>query len=108
MGGNRRFCTQKSFNRQTPQIAKCTADKYIDILRRMLGWMVRVREVPPDQVSLLSLVPSAQRGGAEVAFDYLIWLEQERGLSKRTLSLNAICVLVVGPSCHLDHLLLVR
>ena len=52
--------------------------------RGMLGWLHRYRGVPADELSLRALLPSSGREGVSLVFDYLLWLQQERGVSVRT------------------------
>lgn len=62
----------------------------------MLGWMHYHQGVPLETLSIKDLIPSSDRAGAEKAFDFLTWLEMERGCSPRTLVLQAAAILVVG------------
>jgi hypothetical protein len=86
------FGTKKFFGAQSDPIADCTALKYQDHIRGMLGWMHTVRGVPLDQLSLKSLVPSLERNAVGVTFEYCQWLVTERGVNVRTelLALRSI------------------
>eukprot|EP00873_Tetraselmis_striata_P004655 jgi/Tetstr1/424919/TSEL_015412.t1 len=91
-----RFCTVKSFKRQTKTVAPVSAKRYCNLIRRMLGWMHYHQGVPLETLSIKDLIPSSDRAGAEKAFDFLTWLEMERGCSPRTLVLQAAAILVLG------------
>ncbi|KAL4540242.1 hypothetical protein Ndes2526A_g03237 [Nannochloris sp. 'desiccata'] len=86
------FGTKKFFGAQADPIADCTALKYQDHLRGMLGWMHTVRGVPIDQLSITSLIPSSERKAVGLAFDYCQWMVTERGVNARTelLALRSI------------------
>lgn len=51
--------------------------------RRALGWLHLERGVPVAELSLSRLIPSPQRDGVSVSFDYLQWLAA-RGISPST------------------------
>jgi len=86
------FGTTRFFGAQCDPIADCTALKYQDHLRGMLGWMHSVRGVPIDQLSLKSLIPSSERKAVGEAFDYCQWIITVRGVNARTelLALRSI------------------
>lgn len=50
----------------------------------ILGWLHNVRGIPVEELSLSTAIPSAERGGVAVAFDYIQWLTEERSLSVST------------------------
>eukprot|EP00192_Tetraselmis_astigmatica_P003402 CAMPEP_0117688120 /NCGR_PEP_ID=MMETSP0804-20121206/23611_1 /TAXON_ID=1074897 /ORGANISM="Tetraselmis astigmatica, Strain CCMP880" /LENGTH=591 /DNA_ID=CAMNT_0005500453 /DNA_START=320 /DNA_END=2095 /DNA_ORIENTATION=+ len=90
-----RFCTVPSFKRQTAEVRPVTARKYCHIIRRVLGWMHRFEEVALNELSLKLMAPTMERSGAEVAFQYLQWLEGN-GLSPNTVAINAYTFLIVA------------
>jgi len=79
-----RFGTQRFFGAQQDPIAVVTAEKYAAHLRGMLGWLHRVRGMPIQDLSLRSLIPSSDRDGVFLAFEYVQWLSTERGVGIRT------------------------
>jgi hypothetical protein len=86
------FGTKKFFGAQADPIAECTALKYQDHIRGMLGWMHTVRGVPLDQLSLKTLIPSTERKAVGLSFEYCQWMVNERGVNVRTelLALRSI------------------
>lgn len=55
--------------------------------RRMLGWLHHQRGDELAGLSLRSLVPSHERDGVRLVFDYMQWLTRERGVGVRTIGL---------------------
>lgn len=79
-----RFCTVRFFGAQSEPIAEVTAAKYADHLRGMLGYVHRERGVPLDALSFSQLLPSSEREGVSVVFDYILWLHAARNISVNT------------------------
>ena len=52
--------------------------------RRALGWLHMERGVPLAELRLAHVLPSSDRGGVAVAFDYVQWLVTERNISAFT------------------------
>lgn len=95
-----RFHTTRFFGQQSEPIAVVTANKYIDHLRGLLGYMHRERGVPLDALSLRSAIPSSKREGVAIAFDYIQWLYRERGISVRTEGLVIRSVMAAAKWLH--------
>ena len=98
-----RFGTARFFGAQADPIAEVTAYKYADHLRGMLGWLHRVRGVPLEELSLMSLVPSNDRNGVAAAFDYVQWLVNERSINVRTELLVLRSVLFAAKFLYHDE-----
>ena len=49
--------------------------------------MHNVRGIPLDEISLSLAIPSAERDGVALAFDYIQWLTDERSMSASTESI---------------------
>ena len=62
------------------------SDRLINALvyRRALGWLAAEREIPPEELRLKSLIPSSDRAGVHLAFDYSQFLLNERQVSPFT------------------------
>ena len=58
--------------------------------RRVLGWLHMERGVPLAELRLANILPSSDRAGVAVAFDYVQWLVTERSISAFTQ----------GTACH--------
>lgn len=82
-----RWCTVRFFGAQADPIQPVTARKYIDHMRGMLGWLVLEKGVPLEEVSLRHAIPTPERQGVAVAFEYLQWLHDVRGVNVRTKGL---------------------
>ena len=54
--------------------------------RRMLGWLHQERGVALAGLRLAHALPSSDRAGVAVAFDYVQWLVTERSISPFTQS----------------------
>lgn len=52
--------------------------------RGMLGYVHRERGVPLDALSFSQLLPSSEREGVSVVFDYILWLHAARNISVNT------------------------
>lgn len=79
-----RFNTTRFFGQQADPIAACTADKYADHARGILGWLHHVKGTPVHQLSFKLAIPSKKRDGVVVAFEYLQWLAQEHNINAST------------------------
>ena len=90
-----RFGTQRFFGAQQEPVAEVTAQKYLDHVRGMLGWMHGVKGVPLDALTLRCLVPSTDNSAVALTFEYCQWLVNERGVNVRTelLALRSILFL---------------
>ena len=82
--GFHKFSTTRFFGQQCDPIAAVTAEKYADHIRGMLGWLHAEREVPIEELRLKSLVPSSERDGVALAFDFQQWLADERRAAMST------------------------
>lgn len=78
------FSTSRFFGQQADPIAACTAEKYADHARGILGWLHHVKDVPLQQLSFKSVIPSKKREGVILAFEYMQWLSEERNISTST------------------------
>lgn len=52
--------------------------------RAFLGWMHHSKGVPLEQLSFHACIPSAERNGVAIAFEYIQWLVDERDINVRT------------------------
>lgn len=66
--------------RQTARVGGSTAC----MRRRVLGWLHLERGVPLAKLRLAHILPSSDRAGVAVAFDYVQWLVTERSISAFT------------------------
>jgi hypothetical protein len=65
----------------------CRADKLAPCLapcRGLLGYLHNVRGIPADIITLRSAIPSSEKQGVAVAFEYIQWLGREKSISVRT------------------------
>ena len=53
-------------------------------LRAFLGYLHRVVGAPLEDLSFGGALPAADRAGVRLLFDYIIWLQQERGIGAQT------------------------
>ncbi|KAG2436003.1 hypothetical protein HYH02_011716 [Chlamydomonas schloesseri] len=67
-------------------LRKTTVANHVQCLRQALGWLHGVEGVPLAELGLRSLLPGPQRSGARRVHAFLIWLETERGVCKRSVS----------------------
>ena len=99
-----RFWTVRFPGQQQQPVALVTAEKYVDHLRRMLGWAVSegkieregavsseseeenlpLSESTPRDLSLRDLIPDSSREGASLVMEYAAWLARARGVSPHT------------------------
>ena len=68
--------------------------------RAMLGWLHIHESVPLDELSLRMLVPSADRVGVALAFKYVQWLVDERGVSAATEMLSIRSIIQAAKFVH--------
>lgn len=61
----------------------------MDHIRGALGWLHHKRGVPISDLKLRDLVPSHERAGVQVGFDYIMWLLRERKITRQTEGLVA-------------------
>ena len=54
------------------------------ICRRALGWLAAERDVPVEELRFRSLLPSSDRAGVHLAFDYSQFLLNQRQVSPYT------------------------
>ncbi|CAL5226020.1 g8826 [Coccomyxa viridis] len=87
------FCTKRQWQQQHEPIAPVTAKQYTLHLRRALGWLAAEREIPPEELRLKSLIPSSDRAGVHLAFDYSQFLLNERQVSPFTQGLAVRSIL---------------
>ncbi len=52
--------------------------------RRALGWLAAERDVPLEELRLKSMIPSSDRAGVHLAFDYSQFLLDDRQVSPYT------------------------
>ena len=57
--------------------------------RRALGWLHTEQGIPVGDLRLKSLLPSSDRGGVSLAFDYCQFLLNERNVSVYTQGLQS-------------------
>ena len=73
------------------------------MLRRgFLGWMHNVRGTPLEKLSLRAAVPTAERDGVALAFEYIQWLLSERQISVRTEGLVIRSIMAAAKHLHHD------
>ena len=70
--------------------------------RGFLGWQHNVRGVPVEELSLRAAIPSAEREGVALAFEYIQWLLAERQISVRTEGLVIRSVMAAAKHVHHD------
>ena len=68
----------------------------------MLGWLHKERGVPLAELRLRHALPSAERSGVSVAFDYIEWLNSERGVSVFTQGRQLLVTMNTCPPKHLQ------
>ncbi|KAG2426186.1 hypothetical protein HXX76_013167 [Chlamydomonas incerta] len=67
-------------------LRRVTVANHVQCLRQALGWLHEVEGVPLSELCLGALLPGRQQGAARRVHAFLIWLETERGVCKRTVS----------------------
>lgn len=75
---------------------------YLAPRRGFLGWQHNVRGVPVEELSLRGAVPSAERDGVALAFEYIQWLLAERQISVRTEGLVIRSIMAAAKHVHHD------
>eukprot|EP00798_Chlamydomonas_sp_ICE-L_P000690 gene690-2123_t len=76
-----KFSTVKMYGQQTEIVANQTATNYTTMAKQALGWLHNVGGRPLEDLSLKDLVPTHERDGVQIAFEYMHWMEFERGAS---------------------------
>ncbi|BDA51332.1 hypothetical protein COCOBI_18-2090 [Coccomyxa sp. Obi] len=99
----RRFCMKRSWQQQHEPITAVTTEKYVDHLRRVLGWLHKERGVPLAELRLQHVLPSAERHGVAVAFDYIEWLNTERSVGAFTQGLAVRSILQAAKFLYRDE-----
>lgn len=61
-----------------------TADKYLVVVRGLLGWMVRHASADAAVLRLRDVFPTNERGSVQLSFEYIQWLTTERKINART------------------------
>ncbi|CAL5226027.1 g8835 [Coccomyxa viridis] len=87
------FCTKRQWQQQHEPIATVTAKQYTLHLRRALGWLAAEQEIPLEELRLKNLLPSSDRAGVHLAFDYSQFLLNERQVSPFTQGLAVRSIL---------------
>ena len=95
-----RFWTVRFPGQQQPPIARVTASKYEDVLRRVLGWCVEFKGMDASTLSLATIIPSPDRGGAALAMEYAAWLATDRGVTPHTEGLAVRALLAAAKCVH--------
>ena len=95
-----RFWTVRFPGQQQPPIARVTASKYEDVLRRVLGWCVEFKGMDAATLSLSTVIPSPDRGGAALAMQYAAWLATDRGVTPHTEGLAVRALLSAAKFVH--------
>ena len=70
--------------------------------RGFLGWMHNVRGTPLEELSLRDAIPTAEREGVALAFEYIQWLLAERQISVRTEGLVIRSIMAAAKHVHHD------
>ncbi|EIE19955.1 hypothetical protein COCSUDRAFT_19015 [Coccomyxa subellipsoidea C-169] len=99
----RRFCMKRSWQQQHEPITAVTTEKYVDHLRRVLGWLYKEHGVPLAELRLRHALPSAERSGVSVAFDYIEWLNTERSVSAFTQGLAVRSIMQAAKFLYRDE-----
>jgi len=69
----------------TRRMSKRLADRVVVLVLRAASWLVDQEKVQPSLLCATDLIRSPDPEGAEVAKEYLAWLEKEKGVSKAHL-----------------------
>ncbi len=75
---------------------------YLAPCRGFLGWQHNVRGVPVEELSLRGVIPSAERDGVALAFEYIQWLLAERQIGVRTEGLVIRSIMAAAKHVHHD------
>ena len=81
------FLTKRFFGQQMEPIANVTCDKYQDHARAVLGYCHRERGIPVAELSLKTVIPTSDREGVHIVFEYIEWLRLTREIGIRTEAL---------------------
>lgn len=71
--------------RKLKPLKACTVNKYIEHIRRMMGWLVLTRGMLVSKIRLHDLVPTHKKAGANIGSGYIAWLSGNRGVHPGTL-----------------------
>jgi hypothetical protein len=81
------FLTKRFFGQQMEPIANVTCEKYQDHARAVLGYCHRERGIPLAELSLKTVIPTSDREGVHIVFEYIEWLRHAREIGIRTEAL---------------------
>ena len=68
--------------------------------RGFLGWQHNVRGVALEELSLRAAIPTAERDGVALAFEYIQWLLAERQIGVRTEGLVIRSIMAAAKHVH--------
>eukprot|EP00877_Chromochloris_zofingiensis_P012617 jgi/Chrzof1/7609/Cz02g30040.t1 len=88
-----KFCTQRFFGQLVDPVSAATHMMTMSYLKLLLGWLHRYKGVPLEELSLRCAVPTSERQGISLVFEWLEFLRQDRGANCRS-QYNALCAVV--------------
>jgi hypothetical protein len=78
------FLTQRFYDQQEPRVSATTGNAYVKYARLVLGWLHHERGVPLEELRFKALMPTVDRSSIELPFEFIQFLQHERGCSPNT------------------------